>query len=66
MLFRAAGVDLSLIALWLGHEGVASAHIYLHAALKLKEQTIACTAPTRTPPGGYRPTDALLAFLDGR
>ena len=65
MLLRAAGVDLSVIALWLGHEAIESTRIYLHADLKLKEQAIARTAPTGTPPGRYRPNDALLAFLDG-
>jgi site-specific recombinase XerD len=65
MLLRAAGVDLSVIALWLGHEAIESTQIYLHADLNLKEQAIARTAPTGTPPGRYRPNDTLLAFLEG-
>jgi site-specific recombinase XerD len=65
MLLRAAGVDRSVIALWLGHESIDSTQIYLHADLALKEQAIARTAPTGTPPGRYRPPDPLLAFLDG-
>lgn len=60
-----AGVDTSVIALWLGHETVQTTHIYLHADLALKERAIARTAPPNTPPGRYRAPDALLAFLDG-
>ena len=65
MLLRAAGVDLSVIALWLGHESIESTQIYLHADLALKERAIARTAPIGTPPGRYQPPDTLLAFLDG-
>ncbi len=60
-----AGVDTSVIALWLGHEHVDTTQIYLHADLALKERAIARTAPPDARPGRYRPSDALLAFLDG-
>jgi integrase/recombinase XerD len=59
-----AGVDLSTIALWLGHESPRSTQPYLHADLALKERALARTAPTNTKPGRYRPPDALLAFLE--
>jgi integrase len=59
----AVGVDTSFIALWLGHEGVETTQIYLHADLITKERALARTAPTNTKPGRYRPPDALLAFL---
>ncbi|MCA1677014.1 MAG: site-specific integrase, partial [Actinobacteria bacterium] len=59
-----AGVDTSVIALWLGHEGVESTQMYLHADLSIKERAIARTAPTRTGPGRYRPREPLLAFLE--
>lgn len=59
-----AGVDTSVIALWLGHETVGTTQIYLHADLSTKERALARTAPPHTRPGRYRPSDALLAFLD--
>ncbi len=65
MLLREAGVDISTIALWLGHESITSTQIYLHADLALKERALARTAPIGTLPGRYRPPDALMVFLDG-
>ena len=60
-----AGVDTTVIALWMGHENVATTQVYIHADLALKERAIARTAPQDTPPGRYHPPDAVLAFLDG-
>jgi integrase/recombinase XerD len=65
MLLRAGGVDIATIALWLGHESTKTTHIYEHADPALKEQAIARTAPLGAKPGRYRPSDTLLAFLDG-
>jgi site-specific recombinase XerD len=59
-----AGVDTSVIALWLGHEQLETTQIYLHADMALKEAALARTAPPDTPPGRYRPPDKLLAFLE--
>ncbi len=59
-----AGVDTTVIALWLGHERVETTQIYLHADLALKERAIAQTTPPDTDPGRYKPPDTLLAFLD--
>jgi len=59
-----AGVDVAVIALWLGHEQIATTHIYLHADMSQKERAIARVAPPHTAPGRYRPPDPLLAFLD--
>jgi site-specific recombinase XerD len=65
MRLLAAGVDTSVIALWLGHEGVETTQIYLHADLTIKERALARTAPPNTQLGRYHPPDALLAFLEG-
>ena len=56
--------DISVIALWLGHESIETTQIYLHADLALKEKALARIAPPSTPPGRYQPPDALLAFLE--
>jgi site-specific recombinase XerD len=58
-----AGIDTSVIALWLGHEQIDTTQIYLHADLELKERALARTTPTNTAPGRYQPADKLLAFL---
>ena len=59
-----AGVDATVIALWLGHEGVETTQMYVHADLTLKERAIARTTPIGVAPGRYRPPDELLAFLE--
>jgi len=64
MRLLAAGVDSTVIALWLGHESVATTQIYIHADLAIKEQAIARTAPLHATPGRYRPSDTIMAFLD--
>ena len=60
-----AGVDVTVIALWLGHESPASSHLYLHADMEIKERALARTTPPDTKPGRYTAPDSLLAFLDG-
>ncbi|MGW3495699.1 hypothetical protein [Streptomyces sp. NPDC001020] len=59
-----AGVDTTVIALWLGHAGVRSTDAYVHADMTIKENALALTAPVTAQPGRYRPTDKVLAFLD--
>jgi site-specific recombinase XerD len=61
-----AGVDTTVIALWLGHENVATTSIYIHADMTIKQNAIAKTAPpgTAASQAHYQPDDALLAFLD--
>jgi integrase/recombinase XerD len=64
MRLLAAGVDTTVIALWLGHESVATTQIYIHADLAIKEKALARTAPLNVQPGRYQPPDALVAFLE--
>ncbi len=59
-----AGVDITVIALWLGHESPATTRVYLHADMKLKEQALSRLAPGSSREGRYTPPDSLLAFLD--
>lgn len=58
-----AGVETTVIALWLGHEQLETTQIYLHADLAIKERALARTTPPGTTPGRYKPPDTLLAFL---
>lgn len=59
-----AGVDTSVIALWLGHVSVDTTQIYLHADLELKEQALAKTRPPNGRTGRYQPPDSLLVWLE--
>jgi site-specific recombinase XerD len=59
-----AGVDTTVIALWLGHHDVRSTQAYLHADLTIKERALARAAPIGTEPGRFRPADPVLAFLE--
>jgi len=59
-----AGVDRSVIALWLGHERVETTQIYLEASLAMKEKALARTSPPHAKAGRYKPGDRILAFLN--
>lgn len=59
-----AGVDTSVIALWLGHEKVDTTQIYLHADLEIKERALNRMTQPPAQPGRYHPPDYVLAFLD--
>lgn len=58
-----AGVDVTVIALWLGHESPVTTHSYVEADLAMKERALAAIAPLGTRRTCFRPTDALLKFL---
>lgn len=60
-----AGVDSSVIALWLGHESIETTQNYLHAHLALKEAALAKLEPYKQHKRlRFRPDDQLLAFLE--
>lgn len=58
-----AGVDITVIALWLGHESPVTTHGYIEADLAMKERALAAIAPPGIHHSRYRPPDELLNFL---
>jgi integrase/recombinase XerD len=40
-----AGIDMAVIALWLGHESIETTHIYVEADLAIKERALERIAP---------------------
>lgn len=59
-----SGVDISVIALWLGHESIETTHVYLQADLATKERALAKLAPVEGTISRFKPADSLLAFLN--
>jgi site-specific recombinase XerD len=60
-----AGVDITVIALWLGHENPATTHMYVEADLAMKQRALQAVQPPHIKQSRYKPTDRLLAFLQG-
>ena len=58
-----AGVDTSVIALWLGHESVETTQVYLEVDLAMKKKILEKTSPHSGKSSHYKPNDALLEFL---
>ena len=59
-----SGVNISTIALWLGHESIQTTHIYLQTDLETKERALnRLIAPDASPAGRFQGDDDLLAFL---
>lgn len=62
--FLHRGVDITVIALWLGHESIQTTQIYLHADMAMKEKALARATKSKVAPKRYRPTDQVLAYLE--
>jgi site-specific recombinase XerD len=60
-----AGVDITVIALWLGHENPTTTHIYVEADLAMKQKALDKLAAPTHGQARFVPGDDLLAFLDG-
>lgn len=58
------GVDLTVIALWLGHESIETTQAYLHADMEIKQRALAHATDSGAPPDRFRPEDSLLLFLE--
>ena len=59
-----SGVDITVIALWLGHESPATTHQYVEADLAMKERALKALQPPRTRSLRYRAPAKIMAFLD--
>jgi site-specific recombinase XerD len=59
-----SGVDITVIALWLGHEGTETTHQYVEADLAMKERVLSRIEEPPSLPLRYQAGDELLRFLD--
>lgn len=59
-----SGVDITVIALWLGHESIVTTHQYLEADLQMKDHALAALQPPTVTASRFKPPNGLLAFLD--
>lgn len=59
-----SGVDITVIALWLGHESPVTTHMYVEADLIMKERALAKVQEPGTKQARYRASDKLLKFLE--
>lgn len=59
-----AGVDITVIALWLGHEQTSTTDVYLHADMRTKESALERTRPLDIAPGNYTPEPGILRWLE--
>jgi site-specific recombinase XerD len=59
-----AGVDLTMIALWLGHESPETTHQYVEADLKMKEEVLIKAEGVPIEESRYKPKPSLLDFLE--
>lgn len=58
-----AGVDISTIAIWLGHESIETTHKYMVADIELKRKAMEKLDETTNGSYNYKPSDAILDFL---
>lgn len=58
-----SGVDISVIALWLGHESPTTTHQYVEADLAMKEKALSRLQDPNIPARRFRANDSLLDFL---
>jgi len=59
-----SGVDITVIALWLGHESPNTTHLYIEADLAMKERSLEKLQEPSIKASRYRPKKGLLAFLE--
>ncbi len=58
-----AGVDIAVIALWLGHESIETTHGYVEADLNMKQRALEKLTPPTAAVSRFKAGDSLLQFL---
>jgi integrase len=59
-----SGVDITVIALWLGHESPSTTHMYVEADLTMKENALKKLQDPSLKSVWYQPDDSILSFLE--
>ena len=59
-----SGVDISTIAIWLGHESILTTHKYMEADMEMKRQTLEKMSELEHTAYHFVPKNSVLAFLD--
>ena len=59
-----SGVDITVIALWLGHESPATTHLYVEADMTMKENALKKLQDPSLKSVRYKPSDSILSFLE--
>ena len=58
-----SGVDITIIALWLGHARLQTTHGYIEADLATKEKALQKLSPAGQVAPRFKANDAVLTFL---
>jgi len=57
-----SGVDITVIALWLGHESIETTHTYVEADLVTKERALQKLSPAGMDTPRFEPSDKVMEF----
>jgi site-specific recombinase XerD len=61
-----AGVDVAVIALWLGHESINTTRVYLEVDLATKEKALnTLSFPAISKQKKFKPSSKILEYLSG-
>jgi len=64
MHFLQAGIDITTVSMWLGHESIETTQIYVTADMEMKEKALKTLQEPTTKAFRFKPSDSLLAFLE--
>ena len=58
-----SGIDISTIAIWLGHESILTTHKYMTADMEMKRRTLEKLADPGVNSFNYQPDETIITFL---